>query len=85
MNDHIPDTTKMISDGGSAFPHTTQWDGITPAINHHGISMRDYFAAAALQGLLASRGSLSMRFLAEDDASYVYEIADAMIRAREAK
>ncbi len=38
-----------INDGGPAFPHTTQWDGITPAINYHGISMRDYFAAAATE------------------------------------
>ena len=44
MNDHIPDTTKMISDGGPAFPHTTQWDGITPAINHNGMTLRQYAA-----------------------------------------
>jgi len=69
-----------INDGGPAFPHTTQWDGITPAINYHGISMRDYFAAAALQGLMASRN-----FLDEYDGPYVYEIADAMLKAREAK
>ncbi len=48
-------------------------------------SNRERLAAAALQGLIASRGSLSTRFLAEDDASYVYEIADAMLKAREAK
>ena len=77
--------SQPINDGGSAFPHTTQWDGITPAINHNGMTLRDYFAAAALQGMIASRGSLSTRFLAEDDASYVYEIADAMLKAKEAK
>ena len=49
------------------------------------ISLRCYFAAAALQGLIASRGSMSTRFLAEDDASYVFEIADAMLKAREVK
>ena len=48
-----------------------------------GISIRDYFAAAALQGLLASP--------AEDDfgvshfATAAYEVADAMLKAREAK
>ena len=83
MNDHIPDPTKMINDGGPAFPHTTQWDGITPAINHNGISIRDYFAAAALQGLMA-------QYDPEDElehhiAKWSYEAADAMLKAREAK
>ena len=68
-----------INDGGPAYP--------TPAgVQHNdGMTLRDYFAAAALQGMIASRGSLSTRFLAEDDASYVYEIADAMLKAKEAK
>lgn len=43
-------------------------------------SNRDYFAAAALQGLMASRN-----FLDEYDGPYVYEIADAMLKARECK
>ena len=68
-----------ISDGGPAFPRTGA-DGHTSP--QSGMALRDYFAAAALQGMIASRGSLSTRFLAEDDASYVYEIADAMIKAR---
>ena len=80
MNDHIPDPTKMINDGGSEFPHTTQWDGITPAINHHGISMRDYFAAAALQGNLIEPTASN-----DDVAKWAYSLADAMIRARECK
>ena len=78
MNDHIPDPTKMISDGGPAFPHTTQRDGITPAINHHGISMRDYFAAAALQGLLASCPWEQV----DEVPQKAYEISDAMVKAR---
>ena len=41
------------------------------------VSLRDYFAAAALQGLMASRN-----FLDEYDGPYVYEIADAMLKAR---
>ena len=83
MSDHIPDVTKMINDGGPAFPHTTQWDGITPAINHHGISMRDYFAAAALKGQ-AHRFAHPHEYrelLAQD----CYDIADAMLKTREAK
>jgi chitinase len=70
-----------INDGGPAFPHTTQWDGITPAINHHGISMRDYFAAAALQGLIANGGCPTW----DDDAKAAYAAADAMLKAMETK
>jgi hypothetical protein len=71
-----------INDGGPAFPHTTQWDGITPAINYHGISMRDYFAAAALQGSLACLGSGGDW---DDFAKDAYKYADAMLKAREGK
>jgi len=71
-----------INDGGPAFPHTTQWDGITPAINYHGISMRDYFAAAALQGNIAHPDVTGNR---DDIARDAYKYADAMLKAREAK
>jgi hypothetical protein len=70
-----------INDGGPAFPHKTQWDGITPAINYHGISMIDYFAAAALTGLMADGGGASW----DDDATHAYLCADAMLKAMEAK
>ena len=77
MNDHIPDVTKMISDGGPAYP--------TPAgVQHNdGPTLRDYFAAAALQGMMAE-------YDPEDElehhiAKWSYKAADAMIRAREAK
>jgi hypothetical protein len=75
-------TNQPINDGGPAFPHTTQWDGITPAINCHGISMRDYFAAAALQGCLASFESTGTPY---GYALIAYEYADAMLKAREEK
>lgn len=73
---------KPINDGGPAFPHTTQWDGITPAINYHGISMRDYFAAAALQGNIAHPDVTGNR---DDIARDAYKYADAMLKARGAK
>jgi hypothetical protein len=78
-----------INDGGPAFPHTTQWDGITPAINYHGISIRDYFAAAALQGNLAGQ-SIDVGYYEGKDiwnkaAKDAYAMADAMLKAREAK
>jgi hypothetical protein len=73
-------SNQPINDGGPAFPHTTQWDGITPAINYHGISMRDYFAAAALQGNIAHTKITGTR---NDIAMDAYKYADAMLKARE--
>jgi hypothetical protein len=78
-------TNQPINDGGPAFPHTTQWDGITPAINYHGISMRDYFAAAALQGICSSRSHSDLKGHAMASAKVSYDLADAMLKAREAK
>jgi hypothetical protein len=69
-----------INDGGPAFPHTTQWDGITPAINHNGMTLRDYFAAAALQGNLIEPTANN-----DEVAKWAYSLADAMLKAREAK
>jgi hypothetical protein len=88
-------SNQPINAGGPAFPHTTQWDGITPAINYHGISMRDYFAAAALNGSLASQCKDSHWVFSnipddfENDtgalsgiAKLSYDLADAMLKAR---
>jgi len=79
---------KPIEDGGPAFP---QWDGhaITSEPNYlgGGISVRDYFAAAALQALIATvqakdcatqtPGQLQLKL-----ASSSYSIADAMLSER---
>jgi hypothetical protein len=62
-------------DGGQAFPqnqHGTPKDGMT---------LRDYFAAQAIQGLLAS-GEACPCF---EMTANAYRIADAMLQAREAK
>jgi hypothetical protein len=45
--------------------------------------LRDRFAMAALTGMMASRDPRSPRFHPEDDAAYVYAVADAMLKARE--
>lgn len=49
-----------------------------------GMTLRDYFAAKALTGMMSSRDPRSPRFHPEDDAAYVYAVADAMLKAREA-
>ena len=59
--------------GGPAFP--TMDD--RRALISDGMTLRDYFAAAAMQGLLA-RGSLYAPGIAGD----AYELADKMIEGR---
>jgi hypothetical protein len=67
----------QIKDGGPAFPTGT---GVTP--HNTGMTLRDYFAAAALQGLIAG--------LADDDSfdwdrhleEIAYMVADDMLIAR---
>ena len=49
--------------------------------SHDGLSMRDYFAAKALQGMLAET---SLKATVEEFANKSYELADAMMKAREA-
>ena len=68
----------MKDDGGPAFPHSRLGS------DADGMALRDYFAAKALMGMLASRNPNSPRFHPDDDAAYVYAVADAMLKAREA-
>ena len=78
MNDHIPDTTKMINDGGPAFPMGYHPEG--NSADHFGMTIRDYFAAAIMQGLMSSQCQVDDPY-----PIYAYRIADAMLKAREAK
>lgn len=61
--------------GGAAFP--TPNDPL-----YLGMSLRDYFAATALQGLL-SRGGHDKINVHDVLAQRAYQIADAMLEARE--
>lgn len=80
-----------INDGGPAFPTGPTTGTMKPrpdgelVVTHYGmergVTLRDYFAAAALQGLMAY-GSPSCR---DSDAKQAYRLADAMLKAREAK
>lgn len=78
----MSDETKKVDDGGSAFPD------IRNAIDwkyQPGMTLRDYFAAMALQGLLAhscDKSSNSINEPAELVARNAYEMADAMIWRR---
>jgi hypothetical protein len=77
-----------IKDGGPAFPRTYNGDG------HNGATLRDYFAAKAMQGLIAQGGASVQKHVAEGVLIIparqgipllAYEYADAMLAAREAQ
>jgi hypothetical protein len=62
--------------GGPAFPQYVISNG--GAFVDGGMTLRDYFAAKAMQGLLAGTKTGSATVLATDS----YKMADAMLRAR---
>jgi len=50
-----------------------------------GMDLRDYFAARALQGFCNSRSHVDLKGHAIASAKVAYELADAMLKAREVK
>ena len=66
-------TSKDINTGGPAFP--------TNDVCYNGMTLRDYFAAKAMQGFMANKSN-PMHYDPEKDASWAYMIADAMLKAR---
>lgn len=71
----------MNNDGGSAFPQTETEYGadFTRSLSTGGMTLRDYFAAAALQGML-SDSEFDVGCSATAELAYGY--ADAMLKAR---
>ena len=72
----------MIKDnGGAAFPRPLSRDELTDTLSweQEGMTLRDYFAAAALQGLISTpdTGGSPGEF-----AKSAYDYADAMLEAR---
>jgi hypothetical protein len=69
--------SQPIKDGGPAYP-------VSPEIYNGtglcGMTLRDYFAAAALQGNLIEPTANN-----DEVAKWAYSLADAMLKAREAK
>jgi len=59
----------------SAFPHEN-------FLSHRGMTLRDYFAAKAMQGMLSENSGI--RYPNEELAMFAYAVADAMMKAREA-
>ena len=62
----------------SAFPWTV--DNGEKVIGEKGMSLRDYFAAKTLQGLLSNRNAEAA---IDEFAEKSYRMADAMLKARQ--
>ncbi len=79
-------------DGGPAFPFVDHAELTTIGLGHGaaadvptsrpGMTLRDYFAAAALTGFCSIESSVH-DWLPERMAVYAYQQADAMLKARE--
>ena len=70
--------------GGPAFPEVRIISGdnynAPTKVYYGGMTLRDYFAAKAMQGLLVSTRTEDARMIAKD----AYKVADAMLAARSA-
>lgn len=62
-----------------AFPTNQYANGISPSGFDTGMTLRDYFAAKAMQSFLLNTASSL-----QEDAISAYKMADAMLKAREA-
>jgi len=74
-----------MNDGGPAFPSDEKgfnYDGQYVVNAHPGMTLRDYFAAKALQGFLANNNASGTP---ESNATAAYTFADAMLKARDYK
>lgn len=78
--DHNMNTDKT---GGPAFPRPFSADDVDSDISypaHTGMTLRDYFAAKAAQGLLANH---EWNLDDKTAARMAYTVADAMLKARD--
>jgi hypothetical protein len=78
-------TPEQIDDGGPAFPATCSSEGIPLVVSYpsetvSGMTLRDYFAAAAMQGYCLNSDFVSMSD--KTLAKGAYELADSMLAAR---
>jgi hypothetical protein len=75
------------NDGGPAFPRTGEGVG-NPRFDEPGMTLRDYFAAKALQSVImvcAHDTREPEQTLEQYFAKFSYELADAMLKARAVK
>lgn len=77
MNTNTPD------DGGPAFPN--EGGEASGLYSHPGMTLRDWFAGNAMQGILSAENKPYSPNERRDIAGLSYRIADAMLKAREVK
>jgi hypothetical protein len=70
------------NDGGHAFPgpYMTPSGSLEVVFKQGGMTMRDYFAAKAMQGILACESDTQLSAI--DCAAFAYAQADAMLAER---
>jgi hypothetical protein len=76
------DGTLLMAVGGPAFPHSYE---VMPSVERHtytGMTLRDYFAAKAMVGILANDSNPGPEQVPHIVAS-AYILADAMLSQRE--
>lgn len=73
-----------VEDGGAAFPAqaTQHFEGCVKLEAHHGMTLRDYFAAKAMQAA-ATNPTGADGFTFSERAAWAYQQADAMLKARQ--
>jgi hypothetical protein len=75
--------TDTPNDGGPAFPcqeeASTSFSGCPVTIQHSGMTLRDYFAAASLTSLIEG---IKPHRTPENVAYWAYKYADAMVAER---
>lgn len=71
-----------MNTGGPAFP--TEVVNTNDGFIHEGMTLRDYFAAKAMQGLVIHKSFIDLYSAgATSVAMQAYVVADAMLKARE--
>jgi hypothetical protein len=75
-----------INTGGPAFPAPSGWDSQGNWCRYYadseGMTLRDYFAVKALQGILTATLTPTTVWSQDAAAETAYNVADAMLKAR---
>jgi hypothetical protein len=74
----------VIMNNPPAFPTNQYANGISPSGFDTGMTLRDYFAAKAMQEMMTYKDRPIYLRPVDEVAIDAYEMADAMLKAREA-
>ena len=69
--------------GGPAFPFLSYNTGDNLWYQQEGMTLRDYFAAKAMQGVVSGLSTRGEPLNYKECVLFSYELADAMLKARE--